>query len=195
MRGQKIEREKGEKPAAATRQGSSVSRAMALKSGLWQQCCPRWLSLLLSLQQGGDGRVLCSFPPRLWNICICLCCSHTFYCHVDWLSQSVHGMCMLHTVEAYAKHAIAPGICTSRIFALAMCSWRVCKQNYGRVKKTSFFHVSDMHCAIPSPPPALLLYPRGKVARKIWLSVFIHRHREKKNLQGYCNLESTGLDS
>ena len=74
---------------------------------------------------------------------------------------------MLHTVEAYAKHAFAPGICTSRIFALAMCSWRVRKQNYGRVKKTSFFPVSDMHCAIPSPPPALLLCPRGKVARKI----------------------------
>lgn len=200
VRGQKIEGKKGVKSAAATSQGSSVpepwhetqscdsSAALASvghrSSGALCSCVTSFLLWLQSMPcyvckgSGQSRAVRC-----IGNICISLCCSCTFFCHVGPFLQYVDGIrCIKHGVNVCKEHAFLPGICISRLSGLAMSSWRTCKKKYRRSEENSGFFLSPT-CIVLFHYLLLLLNPQGKVVRKICLYVFIHRHREKKCLQ------------
>lgn len=134
VRGQKIEGKKGVKPAAATSQGGSVSRATARNPVLWQQRCPCQPGPRVKRRPvlPGDTEHPCCvrnksgreqsrtlhlkhLHPSVLQLYLFLPCRFFF---------TLRGWNMLykHSVSVCKKHAFLTGVCTSRLFALAMWS-------------------------------------------------------------------------
>lgn len=139
--GQKIEGKKGVKSAAATSQGSSVSKATARNPVLWQQCCPCQRGpqvercpvllgdtvlavvtehALLRLSQVRERVEPNAASGTSASACVA---AVPFFCHVGSFLQYVDGIrCIKHSVSVCKERAFLPGVCTSRLFALVMWS-------------------------------------------------------------------------
>lgn len=193
--GQKAESKKGAKPAAAMCQSSGVCRAAAWNPELWEQCClvgPSSSGVLCSsmtqgcsaLSTAGDmGRAepyAASTPADGTSAPVSAAALLFLPCRLVFTLCGWH---MLHRAYRQVQRAcISPWNLHKQVTCFN-CVLLVQEKLQEGWRKQYFLPVPDRHFTIPSPPPALHLNPQGRVVRKICLSVFMHRCREKKNWQ------------